>query len=62
MLSFLPAFREMCSSVVNREFGAQLDFGFTAYATTCYLKCSQLASSLLQGLLPWLGVLLVPTL
>lgn len=61
MLLFLPVFLEMCSSV-NREFGAQLDFGFTAYATTCYLKCSPRASLLLQGLLPWLGVILVPFL
>ena len=27
----------------------QLDFGFTAYSTNCYLKCTPRASLLLEG-------------
>ena len=31
----------------------QLDFGFTAYATNCYLKCSPRAALLQRGALPY---------
>ena len=37
----------------------QLDFGFTAYATNCYLKCSPFAALLERGAWPYERVLSV---
>ncbi|KAK9830588.1 hypothetical protein WJX81_002230 [Elliptochloris bilobata] len=43
---------DMCERIIaqlTHDGHLQLDFGFTAYATNCYLKCTPRASLLLQG-------------
>ena len=54
---------EACEMVVAQllhDGYLQLDFGFTAYSTNCYLKCTPRASLLLEGLPSPLWVTYVP--
>lgn len=41
---------EMVAAQLLHDGYLQLEFGFTAYSTNCYLKCSPRASLLLEGL------------